>query len=190
MLQKNRTMNYLTSDLCQSDSTEAFIKHISHPYSFNIYRRFTPIKLYKKFHFNMSKEEFIIPRTLLSKEPKNVSEDVNYNTDLYKNLQNWSVPILKSPDHKYVFNKVEDLPPPLIVQYNNEFNLSDEDTSTLKNKIEKSYIEKFVELKKEEFNSNILFDVSNVYSVTDYRPEPLPKVEIPETYNNLSLIHI
>ncbi|EAY20717.1 hypothetical protein TVAG_391010 [Trichomonas vaginalis G3] len=132
----------------------------------------------------MSKEEFIIPRTLLSKEPKNVSEDVDYNTDLYKNLQNWSVPILKSPDHKYVFNKVEDLPPPLIVQYNNEFNLSDEDTSTLKNKIEKSYIEKFVELKKEEFNSNILFDVSNVYSVTDYRPEPLPKVEIPETYNN------
>lgn len=139
---------------------------------------------------NSSQDNYIVNTKHLISEPLPATESSDFNSSLYSNLKNWTLPILSSPTIKYHFINDLAMPAPTVSEYNNEYNLPEEDKTTLADKIEPKVIDQFLRLKEVPFTSDITYDINSVFSVTDYRPAPEPSVTIPETFDNVFYTYI
>ena len=97
----------------------------------------------------------------------------------------WDSNSTRIPKFSYSKFQPQTIPLEQPVEYNNEYNLSTEETTTFAGKIESQTILQFLNKSKESSQKDLAYELSPISSTTNYRPEIKPAVEFTKNFQNL-----
>lgn len=98
--------------------------------------------------------------------------------------QNWYEKVIKPPEFEYQAIPIEPLPEPKVVPYNNDFNLTEEDSKQINDKRESEQIIKFLNRSKTEITlENIGIDLQPISNFVPGPQEPIYLFDIPKAEN-------
>ncbi|KAK8894210.1 hypothetical protein M9Y10_022643 [Tritrichomonas musculus] len=99
--------------------------------------------------------------------------------------QNWIENVIRPPTYQYQAIPIEPLPEPKVVPYNNDFNLTEEDSKVINDKRESEQIIKFLKRSKAEITlENIGIDLQPISNFVTGPREPIILFNVPRSENS------